>query len=184
MFDITFYDLQAQSTPLQRALSDLTPVSQALHSKGVPEIRLDYLLLRRFSTVLSSAVDGIRLSLHVLAATIWVGGQIVLAGLVPSLRKVSPEATRVAANAFAKLSWPAFAVLVLTGFWNLGVVNMSSQTTAWKVVLGIKIAVVVISGASAYLHTKAKSTAGLAVWGSIAGLSAVAALVMGVFLAN
>ncbi len=134
--------------------------------------------------MLASAIDGIRLSLHVLAATIWVGGQITLAGLVPSLRKVSPEVTKAAANAFSKLSWPAYAVLVLTGFWNLGVVNMSTQSTAWKVVLGIKIAVVVISGISAYVHTKAKSTAGLAVWGSISGLSAVAALVIGVFLAN
>ncbi len=134
--------------------------------------------------MLSSAVDGIRLSLHVLAAAIWVGGQITLAGLVPSIRKVSPEVTRVAANAFARLSWPAFAVLVLTGFWNIGTIDMSTQTTAWKIVLGVKIAVVVIAGVSAYLHTKAKSTVGLAVWGSISGLSAVAALVMGVFLAN
>lgn len=134
--------------------------------------------------MLSSAVDGIRLSLHVLAATIWVGGQITLAGLVPSIRKVSPEVTRVAANAFARLSWPAFVVLVLTGFWNLGAVNMSTQSTAWKVVLGIKIGVVVVSGISAYLHTKAKSAAGLAIWGSISGVSAVAALVMGVFLSN
>ncbi|MDA8080874.1 MAG: hypothetical protein M0Z96_04585 [Actinomycetota bacterium] len=134
--------------------------------------------------MLASAIDGIRLSLHVLAATIWVGGQITLAGLVPSLRKVSPEVTKAAANAFSKLSWPAYAVLVLTGFWNLGAVNMSAQSTAWKVVLGIKIAVVVISGISAYVHTKTKSTVGIAVWGSISGLSAVAALVIGVFLAN
>lgn len=134
--------------------------------------------------MLSPAVDGIRLSLHVIAAAIWVGGQITLAGLVPSIRKVSPEVTKVAANAFARISWPAFAVLVLTGFWNIGVVNMSSQSTAWKVVLGVKIGVVVISGISAYLHTKAKSSAGLAVWGSITGVSAVTAMVMGVFLAN
>ncbi|NNN18910.1 MAG: hypothetical protein HKL84_03555 [Acidimicrobiaceae bacterium] len=134
--------------------------------------------------MLASAIDGIRLSLHVLAAAIWVGGQITLAGLVPSIRRLSPEATKAAANAFARLSWPAFAVLVLTGFWNLGAINMSSQSTAWKIVLGVKIAVVVISGLSAYLHTKAKSTVGLALWGSIAGVSAVATLVIGVFLAN
>ncbi|TAN20556.1 MAG: hypothetical protein EPN30_10050 [Actinomycetota bacterium] len=134
--------------------------------------------------MLAPAIDGIRLSLHVLAATIWVGGQLTLAELVPTVRKLSPEATRLAARAFARLSWPAFVVLVLTGFWNLGAVDMSSQSTAWKIVLGIKIAVVAISGVSAYIHTKAKSTVGLAVWGSISGLSAVAALVIGVFLAN
>lgn len=134
--------------------------------------------------MLTSAINGIRLSIHVLAATIWVGGQITLAGMVPSVRKVSPEAITAAARAFARLSWPAFWILVLTGFWNIGSVNMSSQTTAWKIVLGIKIVIVIISGASAYLHAKAKTTKGIAIWGGIAGLSAVSALVTGVFLAG
>ncbi len=134
--------------------------------------------------MLSPAIDGIRLSLHVLAAAVWVGGQLTLAELVPTVRKLSPEATRLAARAFARLSWPAFAILVLTGFWNLGAIDVSAQSAAWKIVLGAKIAVVAISGISAYIHTKAKSTVGLAVWGSISGLSAVAALVIGVFLAN
>lgn len=134
--------------------------------------------------MLTSAINGIRLSIHVLAATVWVGGQITLAGMVPSVRKVSPEAITAAARAFARLSWPAFWILVLTGFWNIGSVNMSSQTTAWKIVLGIKIVIVIISGASAYLHAKAKTTKGIAIWGGIAGLSAVSALVTGVFLAG
>lgn len=134
--------------------------------------------------MLASALNGIRLSIHVLAATIWVGGQITLGGLVPSIRKVSPEAITAATKAFGKLSWPAFWILVLTGFWNIGAVNINSQSTAWKIVLYVKIAVVIISGGSAYLHTKAKSKRGLALWGAISGLSAVSALVMGVFLAN
>lgn len=134
--------------------------------------------------MLASAIDGIRISIHVLAASIWVGGQFTLAGLVPNLRKVSSEAVNAAAAAFGRLSWPAFWILVLTGFWNVGSVNMSAQSMAWKVVLGIKIAVVLTSGLSAYLHTKAKSTAGIAAWGAISGLSAAAALVLGVFLAN
>ena len=56
-----------------------------------------------------------RLALHILAATIWVGGQFALAGVVPSLRRVSPDATRAAARAFARVAWPAFFVLVVTG---------------------------------------------------------------------
>lgn len=134
--------------------------------------------------MLASAVNGIRLSIHVLAATVWVGGQITLAGMVPSVKKISSEALTAAANAFGKLSWPAFWILVITGFWNIGAVNMNAQSTPWKIVLYVKIVVVILSGGAAYLHTKAKTKTGLALWGAITSLSAVTALVMGVFLAN
>jgi hypothetical protein len=42
--------------------------------------------------VLPVSWDTIRLFLHVLAATIWVGGQITLAALVPLLRRFGPAA--------------------------------------------------------------------------------------------
>ena len=49
--------------------------------------------------------------LHVLAATVWVGGQITLAGLVPTVRVLGPEATRAVARGVNRLAWPAFALL-------------------------------------------------------------------------
>ena len=42
---------------------------------------------------LAPAVTALRLSLHVLAATIWVGGQLTIAGLVPDLRALGGDAT-------------------------------------------------------------------------------------------
>jgi putative copper export protein len=134
--------------------------------------------------VLSPALEGVRLSLHVLAAAVWVGGQIVLAGLVPTLRTSGVDVPRAAARRFAQLAWPAFALLVLTGFWNLAAVHPSKMSTAWNVVLGVKLAVVVVSGASAALHQRATSRRAIALSGSVSGTSAVAALVMGVFLAG
>ena len=59
--------------------------------------------------------DTIRLFLHVLAATVWVGGQITLAALVPVLRRLGAELPRSAARAFNRVAWPAFGVLILTG---------------------------------------------------------------------
>ena len=37
-------------------------------------------------------MDHFRLFVHVLAASVWVGGQIVLAGLVPTLRSIGDDA--------------------------------------------------------------------------------------------
>ena len=69
--------------------------------------------------MLEIGVDELRVFLHVLAATVWVGGQLVLAGLVPALRRLGPDAPRVVAGQFNRIAWPAFAVLVATGIWNV-----------------------------------------------------------------
>ena len=132
---------------------------------------------------LSPALDGVRLSLHVLAATIWVGGQFTLAGLVPTARGLGPDAPKALARAFARIQWPAYAVLVLTGIWNVSAVGQH-QPHAWQVVLGIKIVVVAAAGIGAYLHTRSSTPRGLAAWGAVAALSSLGALVTGVFLAG
>jgi len=132
---------------------------------------------------LSPALDGIRLSLHVLAATIWVGGQLTLAGLIGTARGLGEGAPKALARAFARVQWPAYAVLVITGFWNVSATH-AGQPRSWQVVLGIKIAVVALAGVGAFLHSRARSRRGLAMWGAVSALSSVTALVMGVFLAG
>lgn len=133
---------------------------------------------------LAPALTTVRLSLHVLAATIWVGGQITLAGLVPQLRSAGGDVTARAARAFARLSWPAFLVLVLTGIWNVSAVHASNATSSWKAVLSVKIGVVVLAGIAAWLHQRSTSRAGLAAWGSIAGTASIVAVILGVMLAG
>jgi putative copper export protein len=132
---------------------------------------------------LDPAVDGVRLSLHVLAAAVWVGGQITVAGLVPTARQLAPDAPRRVARAFSRVSWPAYVVLVATGIWNAVAVS-GGQGTAWKVVLGVKVGVVVLAGLAAWLHGRSRSRSALAIWGAVAGSASIAALVMGVFLAG
>jgi putative copper export protein len=134
--------------------------------------------------MLAPGLDTLRLTLHVLAATVWVGGQIVMMGLVGPARRMGADAPRALAQAFARLAWPAYAVLVITGFWNYSTFHWSDQTTAWKVVLLVKIVVVAAAGLGVLLHSRATSRIGLAVWGSVAGLASVAALVLGILLAG
>jgi putative copper export protein len=118
----------------------------------------------------------------VIAATIWVGGQFTLAGLVPALRGISDDAPRIVARRFNRLAWPAYGVLVLTGVWNLFAVDFSDTTTRYQVTVMVKITVVAIAGIAAFLHTRATSKAGLAIGGAASALSSTAALLLGVML--
>ena len=133
--------------------------------------------------MLSVNWDTIRLFLHVLAATVWVGGQLTLAALVPALRGLGAEIPRSAARAFSKVAWPAFAVLLATGVWNV-IAEHAKITGSYQVTLIVKLVVVAVSGVTAWLHARAKSPAGLAVFGALTGLSAVGALFLGVLLAG
>ena len=125
--------------------------------------------------------DTIRLFLHVLAATIWVGGQLTLAALVPVLRKAGADIPRAAARRFNQVAWPAFAVLIITGIWNVVVVR-SQVTGSYETTLVVKLVVVLISGVTAALHARARGTAGRAVFGALTGVSALAALFLGILL--
>jgi len=99
---------------------------------------------------LATAATAVRLTLHVLAASVWVGGQLVVAGLLPTIRSLGPDAAKKIAQAFGRLQWPAYAVLVLTGLWNVSVTR-KGQGSAWQVVLGVKITVVALAGLAAFL---------------------------------
>ena len=133
--------------------------------------------------MLAVSWDTVRLFLHVLAATVWVGGQLTLAAVVPVLRRLGADIPRAAARRFNQVAWPAFAVLIITGVWNIAAVR-SQITGSYEATLVAKLVVVAISGLTAALHARARSTAGLAVFGALTGVSALAALFLGVLLAG
>jgi len=128
-------------------------------------------------------VGSVRLFLHVIAATVWVGGQLVLAALVPVLRAKDPTLPRAAANAFNRIAWPAYWVLVATGIWNVAA-ERPEAPAGWDTVLAVKVALVALSGVAAFLHIRAATTRGLALWGALSGLSSIAAVYVGVLLAG
>jgi putative copper export protein len=126
-------------------------------------------------------LETIRLFLHVLAATVWVGGQITLAALVPALRAAGAEVPKAAANAFNRVAWPAFGVLLLTGVWN--VVAEGDKGAAYGHTLILKYVLVAASGVTAAVHARAGSRTMTAVFGALTGLTALGALFVGVLLA-
>ncbi len=123
----------------------------------------------------------VRVFLHVTAATVWVGGQLTLAGLVPNLRAISPDAPRTAARRFNQIAWPAFFVLVVTGIWNVLAINPSWATEYGRTVM-IKVVVVAIAGVSAFLHSIARTKPALAAFGAMSAIFSIAALFLGVLL--
>jgi putative copper export protein len=133
--------------------------------------------------MLSVSWDTIRLFLHVLAATIWVGGQITLAALVPVLRRLGADIPRAAARRFNQVAWPAFVVLVITGIWNIAAVHAQVHGS-YETTLVVKLIVVVISGVTAALHARARNPLWIAVFGALTGLSALAAMFLGILLAG
>ena len=134
--------------------------------------------------MLSPTTDTIRLFLHVLAASVWVGGQIVMGGLVPSLRRTHPEATKVAAKAFARVAWPAFGVVVVTGLWNLADIDVADTSTAYQITLFVKIGLAIASGAAAAVHQVGTSKLALAVGGAVGLLAALGAMYCGYLLTS
>jgi putative copper export protein len=132
--------------------------------------------------MLSPTASTLRLVLHVLAATIWVGGQFTLAGLVPALRRHAPTAVKVAAQAYNRIAWPAFAVLVATGIWNLMELDITAAPNDYQVTLMLKILVAVVAGIAAAAHAHATSKLALALGGAIGAIASLAAVALGVLL--
>ena len=145
---------------------------------------MSHFVLAVAPTSLADGLTTLRLTLHVLAATVWVGGQFVMLGLLPTLRGLSEDAPRRAAAAFGRLSWPAYWLLVATGIWNYVAIDHARATSAWNGAFGAKMLCVVVAGVGAYLHTKATGARARGIWAGLGTLGSIAALVLGVALAG
>lgn len=132
--------------------------------------------------MLTPDLDTIRTFAHLLAVAVWVGGQIVVAGIIPALKRSYPDATKVVAQAFARVAWPAFGVTVVTGVWSLAVIDVTDTSSAWQVTLLLKIALAIASGAAAAAHAVGTSRAMIAIGGALGLLTALGATLTGVML--
>ena len=124
----------------------------------------------------------IRLFLHVLAVTVWVGGQIVMMALVPVLKAAGVDGLPAkAAQAFSNVAWPAMALAIFTGIWNLLAIS-EEKTTGWNMAFGIKFLFVLISGAAALKHAKTDDPKLKAISGAVGFGTAIIAMFLGLAL--
>jgi putative copper export protein len=124
----------------------------------------------------------IRLSLHVLGATIWVGGQITLLYLLPTIREFGDDAPGQVARRFNQVAWGGFALLLVTGVWALAVVDVADRSIEYHVTLGMKLVAVAVSVGGVTVHILGRSTLALALGGALGALGALAALFLGILL--
>src|SRR5438067_10709771 len=135
--------------------------------------------------MLPVTVDSVRLFIHVLAAALWVGGQFTVGALLPVLRTAGADVPRNAARAFGRIAWVAFAVLVLTGIWNIAAAPSSeTKTHGYQATLGIKMGFVLVAGLAAWWHQRATSRFALGLGGALALIASLAALFLGMVLAE
>ena len=126
--------------------------------------------------------DSIRIFLHLLGVTGWIGGQILMVGLLPLLRSLGPDAPRLAAARFARVAWPCFGLAIATGLWSLLAVDLAERGTGYLTALLVKLLLVGLSGAAAAIHSATKSPALRGATGALGGLAALGALFAGAVL--
>jgi putative copper export protein len=132
---------------------------------------------------------------HVLAACIWIGGQLAVAVLMPALRGAGGLAA-VAGRRFQRIAWPAFLILLITGVVNArnaGITWGDLVSSAMGRTLVVKVGFVALSGAAAAAHAfivAPRSRDGPArpavstFLGSISVIAAVVAALYGVLIAQ
>jgi putative copper export protein len=134
--------------------------------------------------MISPTLESLRIFLHVLAVAVWVGGQIVLAGLVPAIRESAPQALPKVAQAFARVAWPAMIVIVFTGMWGLSSSSASDSDTAYMVTFALKMVMVFIAVAATVVHSQGSSKAAKAIGGALGLLGSLLAAYAGILLAH
>jgi putative copper export protein len=134
--------------------------------------------------MISPTLDSIRILLHVLAVAIWVGGQIVLAGIVPALRQSAPQSMSVVAQSFARIAWPAMVVVIFTGMWGLGSINVSDQSSAYLSTFGIKMLMVGLAIVASIVHSAGTSKASKAIGGAVGLLTSLIAAYAGILMTH
>lgn len=111
--------------------------------------------------------------LHLIAASIWVGGLIVLGALVAAVRRAGADRSILTAMArqFGWVSWTAMGLAFATGVVQLARSDVSLATdTEYAKALFIKLALVGVAAALALFHQVTARNSSPVVRGAVQGI--------------
>jgi len=134
--------------------------------------------------MIQPSLDSLRTFLHILAVCVWLGGQVVLAGVVPKMRKTNPGALSTLAKGYTSVAWPAMILIVFTGAWGLAEIDTSNESSAYMVTFGIKMLLVASAIIATLIHSYGTSKLAKGLGGAIGLLSSLFAAYGGVLLAH
>lgn len=134
--------------------------------------------------MISPTLESVRVFLHLMAVAVWIGGQIVLAGIVPQVRRVAPDAMKAIAQGFARIAWPAFLVIVFTGMWGLATIDMTAESSEYMATFGIKMLLVGLAAVATLIHSNGSSKAAKGIGGAASLLTSLLAAFAGILMAH
>ena len=134
--------------------------------------------------MIQPTLNSLRTYLHLLAVCVWLGGQVVLAGVVPKLRKTNPDALTNIAKGYASIAWPAMILIVFTGAWGLAATDTANQSTEYMVTFAVKMLLVAGAVIATLVHSNGTSKLAKGLGGAIGLLATLVAAYCGVLLAH
>ena len=134
--------------------------------------------------MIQPTLNSLRTYLHLLAVCVWLGGQVVLAGVVPKLRKTNPESLTNIAKGYASIAWPAMILIVFTGAWGLAATDTANQSTEYMVTFAVKMLLVAGAVIATLVHSNGTSKLAKGLGGAIGLLATLVAAYCGVLLAH
>jgi len=134
--------------------------------------------------MIQPTLNSLRTYLHLLAVCVWLGGQVVLAGVVPKLRKTNPESLTNIAKGYASIAWPAMILIVFTGAWGLAATDTANQSTEYMVTFAVKMLLVAGAVIATLVHSNGTSKLAKGLGGVIGLLATLVAAYCGVLLAH
>jgi len=134
--------------------------------------------------MIQPTLNSLRTYLHILAGCVWLGGQIVLAGIVPRLRKTNPDALSNIAKGYATIAWPAMILIVFTGAWGLASTDAADKSSEYMITLGIKMMLVAATVIATLIHSNGTTKLAKGLGGAIGLLATLFAAYCGVLLAH
>jgi thiosulfate reductase cytochrome b subunit len=88
----------------------------------------------------------------------------------------------VAANAFARIAWPAFAVVVVTGMWNILDIKVGDMSTEYQITMFVHVLLAMAAAMFVVIHSIGQTKLALALGGALGLLTSLGAMFVGILL--